>query len=268
MKDVSEDHVDLFVALIANVAKNSFVKTEFARLDAVRITLVQKICHVSTNNVRILAPCQVNVVLVLSVMSLTTEFNVVVLKECKEILLLVAHRLLNHATATANVMNPNAIVSTSVKLQAIALVVKFVNVELVAQNVIQELVHQANFAKEMFALKDVVLTQIAQTICHASKGNAKILALKTNVEKRLFAARLIIVLSVFALMVSRVNQLLNVLKSNVNLMTIATWTKNAFPDRARIPVLNVASVESMPNVVLRTVKLPACVFLVSTVIPK
>lgn len=200
MKNVSEGLVDLFAAQTVSVDPNSFVKTEFVRLDVVPITLAQKISLVSTNNVQILARCLDNADLVLIAMFLITEFNVVAPKECLEILSSVVQHLLSLVTATVNVMNQNVTVLQNVKPQTTVLVDKFVNEEIVDQNVTRELVPLVNFVKEMSALKDVVLTQIVRTICHVSTRNVSILVLKTNVVKKQFVVQQIIVRFVFVLM--------------------------------------------------------------------
>lgn len=80
-RDVSEEHAVQYAAPIVNVDRNSFVRIEFAKLDAERIILALKINRASISNVLILALCQDSVVCVPSAVFTIMEFSAAVLRE-------------------------------------------------------------------------------------------------------------------------------------------------------------------------------------------
>jgi hypothetical protein len=151
-KDVSEELVDQSAVPTANAAQILFVRIACVKPDAEQIIRAPTANHVSTNNVRIHAQCLVNVDLVHNVTCSTMEFNVAVRKDCLEIHSSVVQPLLNHATIIVSVMIQNDTVLLNASLQLTVLVDKSVNVDHAVQSVTQELVPQANFAKEMFVL--------------------------------------------------------------------------------------------------------------------
>lgn len=140
--------------------------------------------------------------------------------------------------------------------------VKHANEELVDQNATRVHVQWVNCVKEMCVLMVAELIQTAAMTCHVLKESAKINVLKINVATIRFVEQQTIELSAFVLMDLLVNQQSSVRESNVSQTIIATWTKSACLGRARTLVWSVVFAESMLNVELRIVKLPASVSLV------